>query len=290
MSSLLSTLLPFSKNTRRTIRQTPPPPTNPFALQEPAKAGPYLTAFAPLALTTHSNRVSTSESGPLRENHDLTFTAPSPFPPGVYGISISYESDPETQSLTAVSIPDSKEDPNSNIPGCLRRWIDSRLANPLLRLDVSSVCWGINRYWEAALSRAQIWTTLERQHSNLVAGSTASNHKAVGGEWDSKALTRADLGHLVSHLERSAMLFESTDRAAKVLLSCTLEIDEWTSEPFLTPEITVSTAPPNRKIEDESKKLFLALLGENKPGLGSDGNGVVRATEGVLRSLFRGIS
>ncbi|RMJ22997.1 hypothetical protein PHISP_06137 [Aspergillus sp. HF37] len=199
--------------------------------------------------------VSASKPGSLRENHNLTFTAPHPFPPGLYNISVEYESDPETQSLTAVSVPDSREDHKSNIPQVLRRWIDTRLANPLLKLDVSSLCWGINRYWEAALSRAQIWTKLEKQHSNLVAGGGIPNEpvappnrkrKANTPENDSGTVTRSELGHMISHLERSTMLFEPSGRgkgkgktAAKVLLSCTLALDEWTSEPHLTPEISV---------------------------------------------------
>lgn len=254
--------------------------------------------------------MSASKSGPLRENHNLTFTAPHPFRPSLYSISVEYESDPETQSLTAVSVPDSKEDRNSNIPQVLRRWIDTRLANPLLKLDVSSLCWGINRYWEAAVLRAQIWTKLEKQHSNLVAGGGIPaappnrKRKASTPENDSGTLTRSELGHMISHLERSTMLFELNGRdkdkakgkaAAKVLLSCTLALDEWTSEPHLTPEISVWAAPPNRRVEDESKRLFQALLGENAGQLGSgDGNdhghAILRATEGVLRSLFRGDS
>lgn len=296
ISSLLSTLLPFSKNTRKPPRPASPPPTNPYALQEPAEAGPYLKAFAPLTLSAHSNRVSASKTGPLRETHDLTFTAPHPFPARLYNIRISYESDPETQSLIGVSIPD-----GSNIPEVVRQWMDSRLANPLLKLDVSSLCWGINRYWEAAVSRAQIWTRLEKQHSNLVTGQD-HNPPDPDIDIDITNLTRSDLGNIATHLERSTMLFENPTRpspkskartrttSAKVLVSCTLTIDEWTSEPQLIPEISVMTTPPNRRVEDESKGLFLALLNENKPvrAQGGDGNAVVRAAEGILGSLFRG--
>lgn len=288
MSTLLSSLLPFSKNTRR-ARQTSPLPTNPFSLQEPAQAKPYLTAFAPLVLTSHSNRVSASKSDSLREAHNLTFSAPPPFPPDMYKISVAYESDPETQSLVSVSTPESSGS-NPSIPESLRHWLDTRSANPLLTLDVSGLCWGINRYWEAAISRAQIWTRLEAQHPKLLGKTLSIDASRKRPSLHSNGtFTRSDLRYLVSHIERSTMLFESTDKAPKLLLSCPVTIDEWTSEPQLIPEISVTASRASKKIEQESKKLFLALLHDSGEGgaQNDDIHAIVRATEGVLCSLFR---
>ena len=89
------------------------------------------------------------------------------------------------------------------------------------------------------------------------------------------------------------MIFAPKENPLQVLLSCSLIIDEWASEPQLLPEISISTSPKNRggssrKVEQEAKKLFYALLkGNQSDGVGDfDADAVVRATEGVLGVLF----
>ena len=91
------------------------------------------------------------------------------------------------------------------------------------------------------------------------------------------------------------MLFESS-RAPKILLSCPLTIDEWTSEPHLDAGITVSPIGmgvhdgSGRKIEQDVKGLFHALLGERRggcaPGTEVDIDAVVMAMGGVLGAVF----
>lgn len=88
-----------------------------------------------------------------------------------------------------------------------------------------------------------------------------------------------------------------------VLISCSLTLDEWTSEPRLLPEVSMSAVPQNRqssskKMEQETKKLFYTLLqGDKEAGSGSgsgsgdftsdvDVDGVVRAVDGILGVLF----
>lgn len=97
------------------------------------------------------------------------------------------------------------------------------------------------------------------------------------------------------------MLFDSPDGAAKLHLSCTLTMNEWTSEPELMPEISIrvssSMSKDSRgKVEEEARKVFHGLLSENKPPSESSSQGrgigivdvdvIVRATEGVLGVLF----
>lgn len=91
------------------------------------------------------------------------------------------------------------------------------------------------------------------------------------------------------------------ESSIRVLISCTLTLDEWTSEPQLLPEISISALAPNRsasskKIEQETKKLFYTLLKGDKDDAGSADGGaaasdidvgaVVRAVDGVLGVLF----
>lgn len=83
-----------------------------------------------------------------------------------------------------------------------------------------------------------------------------------------------------------------------VLISCSLTLDEWTSEPRLLPEVSISAVPQNRqtsskKMEQETKKLFYTLLRGDKEDSASsdlasdvDVDAVVRAVDGVLGVLF----
>ncbi|BCR87073.1 uncharacterized protein ACHE_31060S [Aspergillus chevalieri] len=284
ISSILSALLPFSSKAPPKPVHEPPSPTNPFAMKEHAQAKQYLTVFAPLSLTTHSNKVSASESAPLTESHSLTLSTGPPFPQNLYNITLNYETNPETQSLLSISIP--KNDGSSNVPEGLRRWIDTRLSNPLLKLDVSGLCWGINRYWEASISRAQIWSRIEARHSKLLA---LRKHREPNRKEDT-----SDLRHVLPHLDRTSMTFclKDTSKPLRVLISCALTLDEWTSEPRLFPEVSIaSPSASGKKIEQETKKLFNTLL-RDEQGADSDSVGdiepgaIVRAVDAVVGVLF----
>lgn len=287
ISSLLATLLPFSANIPRPKRQTSPLPTNPFALQEASQSLPYLTAFAPLTLKTRTTRSSHKEK--LSETHTLTFSPPSPFPASVYNVTVVYETDPETQSLISLSVPTGIDSKKRKTPEALRRWIDTRLENPLLKLDVATLCWGINRYWESAIARAQLWARIDQKY-----GPRASQGQKDTTESQSGVITISELRRLVPHLDRSTMSIrpKSSDSSPRVLLSNTLVMDEWTGEPQLRPEISVSIPGSDRKIDQETKKLFYALLCEdgalNIRGVegGIHVDAIFRATEGVFGPLF----
>lgn len=291
ISSLLSTLLPFSANIPRPTRDVSPLPTNPFALKEPSQSSSYLAAFAPLALRAYTSRTSTQTSA-LLETHTLTFTAPSPFPPSLYNVSVVYETDPETQTVTSLSVPTGGDSKKRKVPEALRQWMDSRLANPLLRLDVATLCWGINRYWEVSVARAQLWAQIEHKHGNGgLRGKDAFPQTKDG------VIAVSQLRRLIPHLDRGTMLVKPKDSDAgrQVLLSNVLTIDEWMGEPQLRSELSVSLSGGNgassKKINHESKKLFHALLrGEGtSPAQGVAGtvhiDAIIRATEGVLGAL-----
>ncbi|KAJ5681567.1 uncharacterized protein N7477_001507 [Penicillium maclennaniae] len=261
VSSLLSTLLPFAANIPRQTREISPLPTNPFALKESSQSPPYLTAFAPLALRAHTTCTSSETTG-FTETHTLSFTAPSPFPSSLFNVSVVYETHPETHSLTSLSVPTGNESKKRKVPECLRQWIDSRLANPLLKLDVATLCWGINRYWEASVSRAQLWAQIEHKHGTEI---SARGRKDLGEPQDG-VITASELRRLAPHLERSTMVIKSksSDVGTHVLLSNTLVMDDWTGEPQLRPELSVSVSDGNggssKRINNEAKKLFHGLL------------------------------
>ncbi|KAJ6084409.1 hypothetical protein N7486_011209 [Penicillium sp. IBT 16267x] len=291
LSSLLSTLLPFSNNISRSAPPASPLPTNPFALKDSSQSPSYLTVFAPLALHTTTSRTTVSKTNTVLETHTLTFTPPPPFSSSLYNISVVYETNPETQSVIAVSVPTGSDSKKRRVPTVLRRWIDARLANPLLKLDVATLCWGINRYWEASVTRARLWTRIDHKHGS-------DGRKCKFPESQTGVITLPELRRLIPHLERSSMVIRSKSSGGdpRVLLSNTLTIDDWTGEPQLRPELgvsaTSSSGGPGKKIDQEAKKLFHALLRDDSltsaQGIveGAHFDAVIRATEGVLGVLF----
>ncbi|KAE8350704.1 hypothetical protein BDV28DRAFT_150689 [Aspergillus coremiiformis] len=293
MSSLISTLLPFS---RKSLRLTPEEPlqVNPFSLNELSQTKTYSTVFAPLNLEANSKTYCGPEPGVHLERHVLKLSAPSPFPSRLLDISINCETNSETQSILSISVP---LDSERQVPVYLRQWIDSRLASPLLKLDLAGLCWGINRYWEAAISRAKLWSRLEDQFRELIInrGNTAEpgDHQA----FNVPILKTLSLRRILPHLERTSMLFEyrSVD-PLRVYLSCELTLDEWASEPQIVPEISISAPSKSdgssgRKVEQDAKRLFHSILSENQSGRTStdieiNADTIVQATQCILGALF----
>jgi hypothetical protein len=186
-----------------------------------------------------------------------------------------------------VSVPTGSDSKKRKTPEALRQWIDTRLENPLLKLDVSTLCWGINRYWECSITRARLWAHIDHKY-----GSQALHgNKDPALETENGAITMSDLRRLVPHLNRSTMVIKpkSSSSGPRVLLSITLILDDWTGEPQLRPEISVSLTGADRKIDHETKKLFHALLSEGSDLVSSGVNPVLRATEGALGALFGGL-
>ncbi|KAJ5175459.1 uncharacterized protein N7482_001336 [Penicillium canariense] len=297
ISALLSTLLPFSANLSRPTPQASPLPTNPFALTEMPQAPSYLTVLAPLTLRAHTSR-SASKSISLLETHTLAFSAPSPFPSSLYNVSVVYETNPETQTIISVSVPTGSDSNKRRVPEALRQWIDSRLENSLLALDVATLCWGINRYWEASVARAQLWARIDHNHgsgSSKRARESESFPESLNG-----VISVSEVRHLVPHLERCTMIVRAgpSTSSLRVLLSNALIMDEWTGEPQLRPELSVSTSSggsgSSKKINREIRKLFHALLCEEGPSTtggaagGLHGDAILRATAGALGALLVG--
>jgi hypothetical protein len=90
------------------------------------------------------------------------------------------------------------------------------------------------------------------------------------------------------------MLLESKETRMKLLLSCDLTMDEWTSEPKLTPDISIapkstSSGTSCRKIEQETKRLFREVLRDSKRqqvAIETEADIIIRAVECVLNVLF----
>ncbi|KAL4746241.1 hypothetical protein BDW72DRAFT_38887 [Aspergillus terricola var. indicus] len=281
ISSLISTLLPFSTKRPQKPRQVSPE-LNHFSLGQSAQADSYLTALAPLKISATLNAITKSKLGMFVERHQITLSAPRPFPLSVYKIDVYYETNPETQSVVSLA---------ASVDGTtlkyLQQWVNERLQDPLRRLDVSGLCWGINRYWEALVSRAQIWAQFWDQYPALIPGRNRPPSIKVNSD--------LDIRRILPHLQRTSILFKSKQKTLEALLSCELTVDNWTGEPELRPTICVSISgydsSSDKKVEQEAKKLFEAVMNENKKQQlgtagGSEVEAVVKATNCVLDALF----
>lgn len=149
------------------------------------------------------------------------------------------------------------------------------------------------------MCRARVWAKLKRRHEALVRGAGVNDDMDSSDDEDMrKPLRKSDLRVIVPHLERTTMIFfyGPRKRESKLLLSCPLILDEWTSEPQLKPEITISIpdlADTKRlKVERDIKRLFRHLLKEGRRNGKDTGHGerdaatIVKATEGVMGVLF----
>lgn len=231
------------------------------------------------------------------------FSVPPPFPPQLYSIHLIYEIDFENQALVSIAAP---ETVNGMMPQYLRQWMNSRLDNSLLKLDLSGFCWGINRYWEAVLSRAYMWLQLENHPATSPEG-IKDTREVTGNEEPNdnrdltlqggmESLTIATLRQILPHTQRTSMFFESEERAIRVMLSCEIAIDEWACEPQLIPSISVSGSSIVHgsvwgKTEQEAKDLFNAVIDEatsssTESESGLDADAIIQATNHVLGALF----
>ncbi|EFW18004.1 hypothetical protein D8B26_004690 [Coccidioides posadasii str. Silveira] len=300
ISSMLSYLLPFSvpQHIPKLELQRPvtPPPENPFALEQLSDPLPYLTLFAPLTLSTHTTTTSSSwktlgSSSRLIQKHEFVLSPPRGFPQSIYKIPITLETDPELQRILSITIPDSSEASDvANIPSQLHRWMHTRLSNQLLKLDISGLSWGVCRYWEACISRAKIWTLLEKLQSNVTKGTRL---KDTSSREDSEP--EKNPRALVPHLDRSSSLFSGPRGTGsyQIMVSCPIEIDLWTSEPFLQPDICISTSTSPRssggaetKIEIEARRVFWTILKHRSADVEIDCGIIVGAVEAVVRVLY----
>lgn len=301
ISSVLSFLLPFSSRRFIPRIEPEPPPSapqpNPFTLEQPSNPAPYITLFAPLSIAAHTTIVSSpptrdSAKGPsFVQKHNLTLFAPPEYPPSTYQVSVEVYTDPEKHCVTSISIDESTrseltESNSSSIPEPLKDWMDCRLSNPRLKLDISGLCWGVCRYWEAAVSRAKVWVELESLLSRMRRGTRSpprSKSLRVGGE--AEPSPRA----LRPHFARTHFLFSLPEEShqPQLLVTCALSLDVWTSEPQLQPVVCVNRPPisghKGNQAEREARKVLWSVL-KNHGEVDTDG--LIQAVEAVVSVVF----
>ncbi|KAH8690950.1 hypothetical protein BGW36DRAFT_432722 [Talaromyces proteolyticus] len=299
-SALISSLLPFStKKVPVKSDPTPSEPKNIFALDRTNAhdSKRYLTVFSSLDLT-YSTKISvpSDPSSAITETHEIIISAQPPFPQHFYTVPLTFTTDLQSERILSVSLTKNAST-QSKIPAGLQAWIVSRITSPLLKLDISGLCFGVCQFWEASVCRARMWSTLSKRAERL-ANSKGAVNTDIEQLSSTDLMTKSALRSLIPHLQRSSMIFSHGPKGkhdSKLLLSCPLRLDHWTGEAQLKPTISIS-APDLaevkwNKAERDIKLLFHNLL---NTGTSSDRleNGdsqiesIVRATEGVVSVFF----
>ncbi|OKL62484.1 hypothetical protein UA08_02711 [Talaromyces atroroseus] len=315
ISTLISSLLPFSaKAVPVQARPTSPEPINTFALNNIHDPKPYITAFASLSLEhSQSLSLSTSSEGAITETHEIILSAPFPFPQNQFRIPLVFTIELQSQRITSVSLQKDHHASQAKIPSSLQAWIKSRISSPILALDISGLCVGISRYWEASVCRAKIWSRLKKSQEILLAKKGQRKLSDIRAEQHlTGPLKKSDLRSIVPHLQRSSMLFSPSSsisrstsnssgsrRESKLLLSCPLRLDQWTSEAQLQPDISISipdlSESKRKRVELDMKRLFHNVLREqgklrkeSSTGMNEEreAQAIVNAAEGVMGVLF----
>lgn len=300
-SALISSLLPFSKKSVPAKKDTTTPePKNSFALEKTDESKRFLTIFAPLDLTyTSKLSVPSDSTSAVTEIHEIIVSAQAPFPQYLYSIPLTFTTELQSERILSISLMKKKAgSTQSKIPPGLQAWIKSRLASPLLKLDISGLCAGVVQFWETSVCRARMWSALREKSEMLAQGKKGGDITKISL---AEPITKSTLRSLIPHLQRSSMLFTYSPTkkqdSPKILLSCPLDLDHWTGEARLKPEISIF-APDlvqakRNKAERDMKQLFHNLLRtgtssdfENDGGSGWQMEAIVRATEGVIGVFF----
>lgn len=301
---MLAFLLPFSAP-KHIPELEPEPETslndNPHALQPPENPLPYLQLFAPLTLsnTKITTSIDTSRKPATHTQlHNIVLSPPPNFPKSIYEIPLTFQSDPTKSSVVSIAwgSSNSEDETQPGVPSELKSWIDSRLTSPLGKHDISGLCWGICRYWEASIIRAKLWVQIESLSTRLNDPSNYSNRKKKNNnksDEDSLGVTGDySPSELVSHFHRTAYNFpapKGSKQEFQLLVSCPISLDIWTSEPRLEPDICVLSPLSDSasiKIEREGKRVFQNMLKRGSAEFDVDVNSFVKAVEAVLVILF----
>lgn len=187
----------------------------------------YLTLFAPGNMQLHSTTTTAVIDEKAHQVHTLELTAPDPFPRHVFGATLAVQVDVENKQIKKVKVLKLRGTQQK-----LKSWAESRLHNPLHQFDVGGLIWGLGRWWEECVRRAQGWRALDRRFRG---------RRNTGQDVNSqdKVLTPEDVRALLPFIEQATMRFDLPEpkthktRAAAAAVAKGEETDEKTKPQLL---------------------------------------------------------
>ncbi|EXJ94266.1 hypothetical protein A1O1_02659 [Capronia coronata CBS 617.96] len=240
----------------------PGPTENDCPPLEPKKLSSYLTLFAPsnIQLSCHTN--TKLVKGRIKAVHTLTVTAPPPWLPAVFACMFEVVIDTEDVKVEQIRRADMVVDtrrPKLKTTG-IHKWLHGRMEDPLHRLDVGGMLWGIGKYFAAAVERAKTFHRVDVLYKN-----TESGDLDQVGEGENKDLTRGkavvlsrwlDKNQLQVPLVSSDQKKESREPRA-IMLTWDLGLD-WNGN--VRSSMAVAVSGVSTKAEARLKDVFRSLV------------------------------
>ncbi|KAI9776965.1 MAG: hypothetical protein M1835_005369 [Candelina submexicana] len=249
LSLTLSAFLPFSKPLPSRPRKPAPPPSGPIPSHQPLDLPdplPYLKVFTPLDISSTTTLLpSPTSTSPLLQQHAITLTSPQK----LLTANVRLIANTSTHTITSLALTS------------LSPWADPELGtylrdlqlSPMSNKDISLLSHAIATYYTLASHRASCWATLSHEYSHLLSNSSppqSTKYPTALTSHPSNIVAEEDAEEevsgvsftpstpttiipsrriLLTHLPRSTLQFQSTDKTITVLISWRISFD-WTGE------------------------------------------------------------
>ncbi|OAP62956.1 hypothetical protein AYL99_02183 [Fonsecaea erecta] len=230
----------------------------------------HLTLFAPGNLQLTARTETKVIKARTKIIHLLILEAPSPWLPDAFSCAFEVVVDAENAQVEHVELKEvmSRARRTKKTKIEIFKWVNDRLENPLHRLDVGGLIWGIGRWFNAAVERARVFQWLDIKYNRP---SSDEGHQNEDDRDQQLTRDRAiELARYLDMTQNAAVDAEMTVTAGgrnfrkKVMLSWTIDLD-WAGGSVSSIQVSVSGVP--QKAEPGLRTIFSSLI----PTLGVKG-------------------
>ncbi|KAF2473378.1 uncharacterized protein BDR25DRAFT_257794 [Lindgomyces ingoldianus] len=206
-SFLPFTTLPIPPPLKNGEQEKPIPSHEPLELDDPL---PYLQLFTSFKFTNRTTLPNLSGFSPssstMHQQHTIDITGPQK----LLCSTISIKIDAQTHQILSLQIPR------------LSPWAERELGQFMRRkaqsMDLGTVAWAMQSYWEIAKKRAEYWHKCERDFSRLIVGRMSDDtenigHKAIEKSDRNVRMTRQEMRR---HLGRDVLTLQDKHILLKI--------------------------------------------------------------------------
>ncbi|KAK5078065.1 hypothetical protein LTR51_000251 [Lithohypha guttulata] len=119
------------------------------------QASKYLNLFAQSSLQLSHSTNEKTIGNTQHTAHQITLTAPAPWPASILDVNLQSTMDTSCNVMEIVLTR------NNEIPHVLRKWIETRLEDPVLKCDLATIATGIGHYFREDVKRAKVFQILQ---------------------------------------------------------------------------------------------------------------------------------
>jgi hypothetical protein len=243
LSSLLTSFLPFSIPVASPLAPAGSPEQREhFVSHEPLKEKdplPLSSLFTPLGIASSiSVPTQIADSNRLSQKHSITLSSPGSLL--VCSMDLTVSSEPSAKSVPAIENLEIN-DLSSWARAEIGLWLEEQGKEG----DMAAIGYGLSRYWDISVKRAQCWIKCQKEFPQLfsLANSDSpaqTNDEETSGIDDSgPKQTKLPKRQLLPHLGRSSLVLQSEDAILRIIWK--LQFD-WTGDVEST--VSVEAALP----------------------------------------------